>query len=202
MRQTPPETPPYLRPIPPDSVLEVGRDFIGPIYMQMVGLLGPRTGEFHLALMSLSQTPALAVEPLSLRCQKPLYQAIRGLVLRVFGELDANLRSLDPPTAEAVRRVLSERKNILNRVHRVMDRKITAMKIRAHGAYHLGQVLYTGKDSVIINFEGEPNRTVTEHWLKRPALRDVAGMIRSFRATRRTSPCSWRRSFWRTRSMN
>jgi maltose alpha-D-glucosyltransferase/alpha-amylase len=57
---------------------------------------------------------------------------------------------------------------------------ISAMKIRCHGDYHLGQVLWTGKDFVIIDFEGEPARPLSSRRLKRPALVDVAGMIRSF----------------------
>jgi maltose alpha-D-glucosyltransferase/alpha-amylase len=57
---------------------------------------------------------------------------------------------------------------------------IKTMKIRCHGDYHLGQVLWTGKDFVIIDFEGEPARPLSARRLKRPALVDVAGMIRSF----------------------
>ncbi|MBN1506106.1 MAG: hypothetical protein JW955_04630 [Sedimentisphaerales bacterium] len=66
--------------------------------------------------------------------------------------------------------MLAERKTILKRVHRIMDRKITAMKIRTRGDYHLGHVLYTGKDFVIIGFEGEPNRPIMDRRLKKPGL--------------------------------
>jgi maltose alpha-D-glucosyltransferase/alpha-amylase len=55
-----------------------------------------------------------------------------------------------------------------------------ASRIRCHGDFHLGQVLWTGKDFTIIDFEGEPSRSLGRRRLKRPAAVDLAGMIRSF----------------------
>jgi maltose alpha-D-glucosyltransferase/alpha-amylase len=69
---------------------------------------------------------------------------------------------------------------ILKRFQGILDRRITAMRIRIHGDYHLGQVLYTGKEFVLIDFEGEPARSLASRRIKRSPLRDVAGMLRSF----------------------
>ncbi|HKJ86521.1 MAG TPA: hypothetical protein VKA06_10620 [Spirochaetia bacterium] len=69
---------------------------------------------------------------------------------------------------------------MLDYVAGITDHKIGAEKIRIHGDYHLGQVLFTGRDFVIIDLEGEPARTLSERRLKYSAFRDVAGMIRSF----------------------
>ena len=69
---------------------------------------------------------------------------------------------------------------MLGSFHALLQRPFTAKRIRCHGNYHLKQVLCTGTDLVIIDFEGEPARPLFERRLKRPVLHDVAGMLRSF----------------------
>jgi maltose alpha-D-glucosyltransferase/alpha-amylase len=81
---------------------------------------------------------------------------------------------------EEAKQALADEQKILEREKRLLDRRSNASKIRIHGDYHLGQVLYTGKDFIILDFEGEPARALGERKLKRSALRDVTGMMRSF----------------------
>jgi maltose alpha-D-glucosyltransferase/alpha-amylase len=76
--------------------------------------------------------------------------------------------------------VLDSEARILDCFEALCGARITAMRLRCHGDYHLGQVLFTGKDFVIMDFEGEPARPLSERRIKRSPLRDVAGMLRSF----------------------
>ncbi|TVQ39503.1 MAG: maltose alpha-D-glucosyltransferase [Spirochaetaceae bacterium] len=164
----------------PDTIPDAARDFIGPVFVEMVAILGRRTAELHIALASLSGEPDLTPEPFSLLYQKSLQQSIRGMILKVFGQLEDTLPRLAAETAEPIRSILARKRTVLARLRRIGERKIVGLKIRTHGDYHLGQTLHTGKDFMIIDFEGEPARSMTERRLKQSALRDVAGMIRSF----------------------
>ncbi|HPC93554.1 MAG TPA: alpha-amylase family glycosyl hydrolase [Sedimentisphaerales bacterium] len=175
-----PVVPPSFFDINPDAIPMHIRNFVGSVYIEMVVLLGRRTAQLHRALASLTHTPEVTSEPFSLLYQKSLHQSIRGMTLKIFAELDRSLAKLDAESAAVIRGVLAERKTILARLRRIGERKIRAKKIRIHGNYHLGQVLYTGKDFTIVDFEGEPARPITERRLRQSALRDVAGMIRSF----------------------
>jgi maltose alpha-D-glucosyltransferase/alpha-amylase len=174
------ELPESIRHVRPDSIPAQIHDLIGSVYMEMASLLGQRTAELHLALASLTQEPEARPEPFSLLYQKSVYQSMRALTLQVFNALSRNTSRLSDSVADEAKQILSEKQTILKRLQRIAKKKVTGMKIRIHGDYHLGQVLYTGKDFVIIDFEGEPARPLGERRLKRSALRDVAGMIRSF----------------------
>ena len=154
-------------------------EVIGP-YLASAALLGQRTAELHVALASDPRDPAFAPEPFTALYRRSLYQNMRTLADQVLTLLAGNIRNLPPEIRPNAERVLSKKKEVLDRFHVILEKKITAMRIRCHGDYHLGQLLYTGKDFVIIDFEGEPARPISERRTKRSPLRDVAGMLRSF----------------------
>jgi maltose alpha-D-glucosyltransferase/alpha-amylase len=152
---------------------------IGP-YMEAARLLGLRTGELHTVLSSSPDEPAFAPESFTKLYQRSLYQSMRTLAGQVFQLLRQRLKDLPEALRLEAQQVLDLQKNVIDAFRAIPEKKITAMRIRCHGDYHLGQVLYTGKDFVIIDFEGEPARPIGERRIKRSPLRDVAGMLRSF----------------------
>jgi len=161
---------------PPAAVQEA----IGGIYQEQVSLLGKRTAEMHLALASAPQDPAFAPEPYSSFDRRSQYQSLRNLVGRVLRTLRSQLTQLPASSSELARSLLAHESQILTRFEPLLHQKIDALRIRCHGDYHLEQVLWTGKDFVIIDFDGGHDSAITERRRKRSPLRDVAGMIRSF----------------------
>ncbi|MFH1573733.1 MAG: alpha-amylase, partial [Acidobacteriota bacterium] len=149
-------------------------------YCQDVHLLGERTAEMHLALAGAKNQPAFTPEPFTDFYRQSLYHGMLGLAGRSLRLLGQRMSHLPKEAQEDARKVLALEPQIRAGLRPIRDRKITALRIRHHGDFHLGQVLFTGKDFVIIDFEGEPARPLSERRIKRSPLRDVAGMIRSF----------------------
>jgi maltose alpha-D-glucosyltransferase/alpha-amylase len=157
----------------------LAQETIGP-YLVSAQLLGKRTAELHVTLASAPDDSEFAPEPFSLIYQNSLYHAMRSFATQTLQLLRERLKELPEELRENAQQVLDSEETIVERFQLLRNRKISAARIRCHGDYHLGQVLYTGKDFVIIDFEGEPARPLSERRIKRSPLRDVAGMIRSF----------------------
>ena len=176
-----PRTISFYKDLGTDPFASLLQELIGAFYVEMIDLLGKRTAQMHMALGSArGGDEAFLPEPFSSLYQRSLYQSIRYQIRKGFSLLSENVKKVPDLVMDDVRELLSKEKEILKRLERIFARKIQAKKTRIHGDYHLGQVLFTGQDFVIIDFEGEPTRSLSERRLKHSPLRDVAGMLRSF----------------------
>jgi maltose alpha-D-glucosyltransferase/alpha-amylase len=141
--------------------------------------LGKRTAELHLALAS-SKRVAFKPERLTAENQRFIQDELIAEATDALKLLRAKFDTLPDDAKELAEWILTHRSKIFSRLKSLMQSPINVDKIRVHGDYHLGQVLFTGKDFVIIDFEGEPMRPIEERRQKRPAFQDLAGLIRSF----------------------
>ncbi|MGA2410008.1 MAG: putative maltokinase, partial [Candidatus Binataceae bacterium] len=149
-------------------------------FLEAARMLGRRVAELHIALATPSSDPAFASEPFTPFWHRSVYQSLRNLSGQSLRLLRDQLPTLTAEDHKRAERLLSHPEWIDTRLDLFLKQKVAAVRIRCHGDLHLGQVLYTGNDFYIIDFEGEPARPLAERRGKRSVMRDIAGMIRSF----------------------
>ncbi len=142
--------------------------------------LGRLTADIHKALASAPDDPAFAPEPFARLYLRSVYQGMRNLTGNVCGLLARGAKAYPEPVRALAAEVAGHHDAILNRFKGVLDRNLDGHRVRTHGDLHLGQFLYTGRDFVVIDFEGDRTKTVGERRIKRSPLRDVASLVRSF----------------------
>jgi maltose alpha-D-glucosyltransferase/alpha-amylase len=153
---------------------------MGPVTAEWVRLLGKRVAKMHLALIGEEENADFHPEVFSLHYQRSLYSSYQSQVRKAYQKLNKHYKNIPDQLRDEAEQVWSIKSNILTTLKQIYKNKIDIAKIRIHGDLHLGQVLFTGRDFVFVDFEGDPSLRYSERRLKRAALEDVAAMIRSF----------------------
>jgi maltose alpha-D-glucosyltransferase/alpha-amylase len=149
------------------------------VLLKWMRQIGKRTAELHLAFTTPTDNEAFKAEPVTAADTTLWTDQLLARVQNVFALLETNLRNLPEASAAIARQLLGHREAIVAHVESNWNMTFDGAKIRHHGDFHLGQVLIAKDDAYILDFEGEPRRSLDDRRRKAAPARDVAGFLRS-----------------------
>jgi maltose alpha-D-glucosyltransferase/alpha-amylase len=141
--------------------------------------VGRRVAEMQLALASRDDVPEFRPEPITAADVHSWTEEVLRRTQRTFAKLAQRKHAMEGTDLALVDAILATEPSLPKYLRELLPETVQAMKIRHHGDFHLGQMLIVKDDVVILDFEGEPRRSLAERRRKTPAARDVAGLIRS-----------------------
>lgn len=150
------------------------------LYAHVVTTIAKKTAQMHLALVGNNGNKPFEAENFTLFDQRSLYQSLRNVIVKTSKHLEKKALKMEDSLQKKMEALFNNKNQIITQLEYVLTHKLGGKKIRCHGDFHLGQTLYTGEDFVIIDYEGEPCRPLSERKIKYPPLKDIAGMLRSF----------------------
>ncbi len=162
------------------------QDELGALIERMQ-VLARRVAELHLALAQHTGNPAFDPEPVQAPDLERWTRAVREECRHTFDLMTQRSAGWTEPLARMAAQIVPALSRLDELVDQVSSSTPTGHKTRLHGDLHLGQVLICHDDFLLIDFEGEPTRSLDERRSKQSALRDVAGMLRSFDYARHTA---------------
>ncbi|MHB1423504.1 MAG: maltose alpha-D-glucosyltransferase [Gemmataceae bacterium] len=151
------------------------RELLGS-YLETAHLMARRIGELHVALASVRDDPDFAPDPFTIQYQRSLYQSMRGRMRQTLTLLRRRMHLWPEALRDSAARVAQNEDKLMRLARRIFDHLIEAKRIRCHGHLSLTHLLNTGKDFVVLDLEGEPDRSLAHRRRKRSPVRDLAGL--------------------------
>jgi maltose alpha-D-glucosyltransferase / alpha-amylase len=156
------------------------KELIGPFFLEMMALLGQRTAQFHQAMAGVKDFKNFEPEAFSLLYQKSLYQSLRTYVRRTLAYVKPRVKNVSEQYQAMLQEVIDNQEKYFSYMQTILEKgKIETWKIRIHGNYRLDKVLFTGKDFLLTDLEGEVEHPLSVRKIKHCPLKDVAYMLGS-----------------------
>ena len=158
---------------------EVGREAIA-TYQSFAAVIGKRLGELHAVLAKPTDDPAFMPERVDADETTAWAKAASLEVDRALQTLQKFTAWKDDAEHAAAKELITLRDPLGDKIRELAEAGVGTLRTRLHGDFHLGQILVSGDDAILIDFEGEPSKSLAERRAKGSPLRDVAGLLRSF----------------------